>query len=148
MTPMILPMTAPTLDQLRVMTPQDLFDHTARSLRMQGVQATSPAGNCQYQTAEGNRCAVGWLIPDEFLTQSKNCFGGVNDLIHALQNWNISLELGEVFATHLGLLQGLQAAHDQVKKNSPAWGHYFLQRMRRTAEEYSLNTLALEEVTE
>ncbi|MFN9029662.1 MAG: hypothetical protein ACK54C_01980 [Betaproteobacteria bacterium] len=43
---------------------QDVFDTVLNHLRKQGP-ATDDRGECVYRTAEGKRCAVGVLIPDD-----------------------------------------------------------------------------------
>lgn len=46
------------------MTNQEMFDKVAAHLLTQGKPATLD-GNCRYRGADGTKCAIGCLIPDE-----------------------------------------------------------------------------------
>ena len=44
---------------------QEIFDKVASHLLTQGKQSTDLDGNCLYRRADGLKCAIGCLIPDE-----------------------------------------------------------------------------------
>lgn len=50
------------------MTGQEVFDRVVAHLRAQGEKAISGTGLCLYRGADGRKCAVGCLIPDELYT--------------------------------------------------------------------------------
>lgn len=102
------------------MTDQQVFDTVLTHLRRQGMRSATLEG-CAYRGENGNKCAVGILIPDALYTESienmgighitemgglEACLhreGGRGDLARILHTFNF---------TNLDLLGELQLAHD------------------------------------
>ena len=89
------------------MTVQEIFDKVLFALRKQGVAAGDWTGShftCSYKDSQGRRCAVGHLIPDEYIS----LFVSNQPLI--CYSKGLIQKLG--FEEHLSFLRQLQALHD------------------------------------
>lgn len=88
---------------------QETFDTVVAHLRKQGRAAVSAAGACRYRSDEGDKCAVGCLIPDE---RYRPLFEGKRvDPDDPSDHLTILLtELGH----SLSLCQSLQHVHDRM----------------------------------
>jgi hypothetical protein len=116
------------------MNAQEIFDTVARHLFAQGHRATDPfTGYCKYRAPNGDKCALGALIPDDLY----------------VSDWDDNSEpaLVEEVAQAIGLLKhvdlliDLQSAHD-------APSHWLTeQRLKQAlvtvAEDHDLDTLVL-----
>jgi hypothetical protein len=90
-------------------TAQELFDTSVNGLRTQNKVAAQ--GNyCQYRGADGTKCAVGWLIPDEEYKPEMEC-GTIGTL---LDNRVLPRNLQEEFSINADLLRTLQKVHDNT----------------------------------
>lgn len=107
-------------------TAQEIFDTVKAHLLKQGKPAKLGA-TCQYKTAEGLRCAVGCLLPEEFNTQY--CEGlSVSNILNPVSNCGSArlfiqaLEANGVdLRQHDYLLGRLQRVHDRTEpKDWPA----------------------------
>lgn len=85
---------------------QEAFETVVRGLYAQGGPSFDDLhhgpGICKYRGAEGRKCAVGHLIPDEKYVPELEC--NIVD--------NFSPEFLDTFAFNLEELQELQHAHD------------------------------------
>lgn len=110
--------------------PQETFDRVVAHLRQQGQQATDRSGVCMLRAANGMKCAIGCLIPDEVYEPAFEA-----TLIHEGCE-----SLRMVLAGHyLPLLGDLQIIHDA----SSNWGGSGLnekgeRRLRRVAAKHKL----------
>jgi hypothetical protein len=147
MTLTLKPMTAPTLDQLEAMTPQDMFDHTARSLLQQDGRCMEDT-DCAYQNSEGSRCAVGWLIPDDFISDAAQVQGALADLVDSLEREPRSDRLRVVLGKHYDVLRGLQSAHDHINGHTGHFAVVFPKHMRQAALNLGLSDAVFGPVTE
>lgn len=98
------------------MTPQEIFDTVATHLFAQGQRAfvhesevddVNDAG-CRYRMADGKRCAVGCIMPDENYRPE---FEGQSALDLIDGYWR---ELPEYFCQNSMLLGDLQGVHDDL----------------------------------
>jgi hypothetical protein len=144
------PMTAPTLDQLEAMTPQDMFDHSTASLIEQGCTSRDRSclpspfdAVCLYDDKQGNRCAIGWLMPTE-LPKFLNFRGGVQELATALgcyEKGSLHRRLSTVLRLNADLLTNLQQAHDEASSSSISvtgdWAHNLQNQIENSHPEIS-----------
>lgn len=94
-------------------TAQEVFDHVVNHFRRQGRPAIHPLwapdsdayARCVYRTADGNKCAVGCLIPDEKYDPS---FEG-----QSVYEPKVLAATG-LAREFLPLLSSLQTAHDDL----------------------------------
>lgn len=85
-------------------TKQEIFDTVVRNLHAQGRPAVNSKGHCEYRTADGCKCAVGGLIPDDKYGRSlEGC---------VVTSPYVLAALPEAMRHHVDLLSDLQAAHD------------------------------------
>ena len=70
---------------LLMLDSQDVFDIVAWHLLDQNERSTSCDGKCLYRAADGKRCAIGWIMPDDVYMLSFESMG-VHDLASALQD--------------------------------------------------------------
>lgn len=89
------------------------------------------AKSCQYITSDGRRCAVGVLLPMDYLYEHINDFaGGVCELFddHPYARKLIEKEYGPI---EMDFMQELQYAHDQAATDEAQYAESFLDRFRR-----------------
>jgi hypothetical protein len=137
------------------MTPQEIFDTTARALLKQGKPSVRVEDNgsfCAYLTDDGSRCAVGWLFNDDELAEFGEFEGGLCSILETHPN-----ELRPLFTEHEDLLSAIQDAHDfpattfnaeteRVEQVDPAeWRMNFIENMRDLASKYNLDAAVLKE---
>lgn len=91
------------------MNKQEVFDKIATHLLTQKRQAFDEKTNgCVYRAPNGDKCAIGCLIPDEFYFSAfEQLF--VEDLATAYPSLLSSIGLGEIPVT---FLEDLQCIHD------------------------------------
>lgn len=113
-------------------TLQETFDTVARFLIRQGRRSYSDTG-CKYRAPNGDRCAVGCLIPDELYSEGFEGTGVKYDIAPTM------FQLGY----DVDFLERLQEAHDEWHQD---WLHGWAEEMRQLAGEYGLSTSVLEEL--
>ena len=104
---------------------QEVFDKVARHLLMQGKKSVEGL-SCLYRSADGSKCAVGCLIPDEAY-DPKYEGKGLERLMNVYPKLRDTLELSpfpKKRGTEMAFLTDLQILHDDVDPNSwlPALG--------------------------
>ncbi len=95
------------------MIKQEIFDTVATHLFTQGKRAFDETeGLCAYLTSNGNKCAVGCLIPKEAYRESMEG----ND-VYALRAylWERDIVIPAITSDNMDLLCSLQAVHDRVQ---------------------------------
>lgn len=97
------------------MTPQDIFDRVSEHLLKQGRAAINPTPHtpsmtCVYRAPNGDKCAVGCLIPDELYRPD---FEGLPGHRRAIMG-AAGVARTELNAT---LIRHLQSAHDTTLKD-------------------------------
>jgi hypothetical protein len=96
-----------TLATLPQATPQQVFNHVARHLLVQGSPSID-GSLCAYLTRDGKRCAAGCLIgQDEY----QSSFEG--------RTWWSLARDGRVPDAHMELVEALQDAHDMAAMALP-----------------------------
>lgn len=93
-------------------------------------------GSCAYRTLEGERCAVGCLIPDEMYDPSMEN-QGVDWLIRSAEQFGYDLP-GEIIK-YEELLEDLQGVHDNRNHwDEDGLNEHGLDRLYRVAERHEL----------
>jgi hypothetical protein len=103
------------------MTPQEIFDTVAKHLFTQGKPAKQMMPDpyndddtedsvCRYRAADGTKCAVGVLIPDELYVESMEG-QSLSGLIMNARKQGLP-ELPSWMEENASLLMDLQGAHD------------------------------------
>lgn len=90
------------------MTLQEVVNKAVRGLAAQNWRRAAYAGKCVYRAANGARCAIGHVIPDEMYSKTledKSITG----------NWH---RLHSLFDCRLDELQDLQDCHDSATSNT------------------------------
>jgi hypothetical protein len=105
-----------------MMTDQEAFNIAYKGLIEQGVRSykvLSVRGDgdeeditCQYRDPKGNKCAIGWLLPDYMIEPHNNSMAlcGLIEKCPEVKNF--------LSGCSLSMLAQLQSVHDQ-KKNWP-----------------------------
>lgn len=121
---------------------QEVFDKVAIHLLTQGQKSAilskeeGGLDSCLYHSADGLKCAVGCLIPDNLYIEDME--GRlIQDLF--VQFPSIMEEIGLDKETHLGLLTSLQNIHDTCHELTWYVG------LTQTAPAFDLNTKELQE---
>ena len=123
----------PTMQQLQVMTRQDVFDHVARHLILQGQKAIGPDGKCRYRADDDTACAVGALIPQALYCECMENHN-VDALTDALLATPRLRELGQFLAHHRRMLWELQRLHDHEHPVTwPEWLRELAARLELSA---------------
>lgn len=91
-----------SIHNLHEVTAQEVFDHIARHMLIQGVKSWNTRGKCLYRH-NGLMCAAGCLFPVE---------GDVAP--YEGDPWAILVNEGKVPSYHCRLIQSLQSVHDAV----------------------------------
>ena len=87
-------------------TKQEIFDTIIRHLDAQGRRSISAGGKCAYLAPNGDRCAIGCLIPREHYRPEME-----NKNLHGLLTRDLIAISGEVPRT---FFREMQDAHDQL----------------------------------
>jgi hypothetical protein len=100
-------------------TLQQIFDQAVNGIRAQGGPATNDFGKCQYRAPNGNKCAVGQLIPDSAYDPKWDTGGGVRlvDLADSnsfCQAMRVAAGVDLDDAKVLDMMSALQQAHDDA----------------------------------
>lgn len=92
---------------------QELFDKAVKPLIEQGRRAYDVLDEvCWYRAPCGAKCAVGWIITDEFYSESlENQSINSSAVQHAVAQ---SLGQDELESDQYNLLEDLQSAHDDI----------------------------------
>lgn len=94
---------------------------------------------CQYITSDGRRCAVGVLLPMDYLYEHINDFaGGVCELFddHPYARKLIEKEYGPI---DVGFMKALQSAHDQAATDEAPYAESFLDHFREQLKHLETN---------
>ncbi len=113
------------------MTDQETFDKVVKHLFTQGRRSTAPDnGACMYRSADGLKCAIGVLIPDEKYDPS---FEGMPiTRLGWLPNFEVPIR-------NLGLLDSLQRVHDEPQSwNERGPTDYMVSKLKGIAEDFKL----------
>lgn len=117
------------------MTNQGVFDQVYTYLaRPGGTQSISDEGECLYRSKDGNRCAIGCLIPDSDYSPRMEGFCAAD----------LSADfLPKVFSgVGVRLLQRMQYCHDQTDVDNwdsqYQWQEKCLKDMRAVAAQFKL----------
>jgi len=139
------------------MNKQDVFDFAARAVIKQGKPATQRIEGlgahsspfCAYKTKEGDRCAVGHLLPDNTPQAVFDAKMSVRELTSAFPE--VKQLLGIETDEDVTFLARIQAAHDQYSSyvtsgdwDTTAWLKSFIDSMRDVAKLYELSDAILD----
>ena len=91
------------------MTKQTVFNKVVRHLRQQNRRAMNPYGSCQYRTPDGDKCAIGCLIPSKDYKKSME-----GQSVEGLRDDKV---LPKHLLRHVELLSRLQCLHDNTVPN-------------------------------
>lgn len=98
--------------------PQEVFDFVVKMLHGQGGKSTNGL-ICMYRAANGRKCALGWLIPDEEYDPKMEC----NILIPSVGRLGVceasDCFVGPEFKNNAYLIRALQLAHDNSVHGTP-----------------------------
>lgn len=112
--------------------PQEIFDYVVTHLAEQGARAyNEETGACRYRAADGKMCAVGCLLTDDLYEQTLEGEGII--MLPLYDQLSIPTRR---------LLTSLQNTHDD-----PTTAQIFERRLRITAEQYQLSTVALDSLS-
>ena len=125
-------------DSLKRITSQGLFDKAVYGVMKQGRPARAEYG-CMYVTPEGNKCAVGQILPD---LVGENLVGSVRD--GDVQEVIAKVIRRPLTEKEVDMLVELQVAHDSysVITNQDSynkWRHNFVEGVRKTATKHGLS---------
>jgi hypothetical protein len=121
---------------------QEAFDKAYRGIVKQGGPAYGN-GSCMYRAPDGNKCAIGQLMPEDAEPRLWDLSGSIDG--HASRPIAALLGIGEA---DMGFADDLQAAHDRRARQGLDAGEYlgfFRHYMRGLAEAYDLNPAVLDE---
>lgn len=135
------------------MTDQEIFDHVSRFLLQEQKGGAYKGESCRYRAPNGNKCAIGCLIPNELYEpiyegRSAEIFLGTEYLDSGLKDSKKLKILREQFKDNeAGFLMELQAAHDDIEefKNNPIkWATALKDNLRGVASSYGLDASVLD----
>lgn len=117
---------------------QELFTRAVLGVIAQGKPSMGTS-TCAYRGAGDTKCAVGFLIEDDFLPPDLNEDAGLAD---NEEIWEAVLASNPDLAPQLGpearrMLEKLQNAHDNAALDTP-FVATFIRRARKIADEYNL----------
>ena len=92
------------------MNKQEIFDTVVNHLRTQGRKSIDNNGYCKYRSAQGLKCAIGCLIPDDQYSPIME-----NKSPSAVSRKLTDNALSDVFYENRDLLSSLQAIHDHYE---------------------------------
>ena len=108
---------------------QEVFDFAVGKVIEQGVQARGSQNQCAYRGENGTKCTFGHLIPDALYKKRMEGMSAqallCNEPYYKFNNVEALMPSLEV---HVGLIEALQAAHDNVDPVN------FVPNFRRRAE--------------
>ena len=115
-------------------TNQEVFDYVLQKLYEQGRPARlgdSGHGACVFRTDDGRRCAAGWLIPDDLLTE-ENLGADFSTIAESEAGRDPRL-----LRLNRSLVSAMQGAHDCAPPDD-GWLRSFCERMRDIAAAHGL----------
>lgn len=127
------------------MNKQRIVEDVWARLKEQGAPGFDKTEQCcQYITSDGRRCAVGVLLPMDYLYESIDDFGGgVSELFERHPRARELIE-GQYGAIETNFMQELQYAHDNAATDVSVDDGGFLDRfrkqLRRLEEEHDIDT--------
>lgn len=140
---------------MMMMTPQEIFDTASIAVLKQGQRATRNE-LCVYRAANGLKCALGHLIPDEMYKKEMEG-NGAYTVVKKFP------ELPEYLRTNIELVKHLQNAHDMsdgyiatnevfndptasYEMSREGFRHNFITSIHNIAEYHGLSTAKFDEV--
>ncbi len=111
------------------MNNQEAFDKICNHLMTQKARAIGPTGMCVFRDAEGRKCAVGCLIPDELYTPDLESTPYPKHLMYKAPSVAAILD-----GVDLHLLRDCQCVHDHTQADK------WLDALRIVATRYRLDT--------
>lgn len=114
---------------------QKLFDIATKGVLAQGRQAVDDTDTCRLRTDNGDKCAVGFLIPDDLYYSALETDSGIVVSERYFQGplWKILCEVhGALDERDAELLRELQELHDYHFD-------YFQAGIKEIAEEFGLD---------
>lgn len=108
---------------------QEIFDKAAAHLLKQGCQAKFDDGFCAYLTSNGNKCAIGALLPDGHAAQKSG--QSVYGVCREYSDINEMLRGRDEDGKRLRFLFTLQNIHDN--NNPDAWLGLLMQFARNNS---------------
>jgi len=139
------------------MNKQDVFDFAARAVIKQGKPATQrikelgpdSAPFCAYKTEDGNRCAIGHLLPDSTPEAVFKAKMSLNELLFSFPE--VKQLLGIETEEDVTFLGRIQQAHDIQSSrvilgdwDNNTWLKSFINNMRIVAQMHGLNDAILD----
>ena len=122
------------------MTPQQIFNKSAKHLLKQGQKAMSRKAEsisaCAYRTKEGLMCAVGCLIPEEMYSREMEGMI-VNDLLSQFPHVKAYICGKDKDNRKRTLLDRLQIYHDYHASNTP----FTKEKLNQIAVDFNLKPL-------
>ena len=126
------PMTTDNIDQRT-------FDYVRKKLEEQGCPSITIGGECAYRGLQGEKCAVGWLIPDALYNDAieETPIGGGSDR-QAAAAWAPIMTL--LAGVSNDLIDALQSAHDDAHSDGlpGSWRKEWRAEMRDIAKSEGL----------
>ena len=128
---------------------QRCFDCAYEQILLQeGIAYSSELGSCMYYH-EGNRCAVGWILPEEVAMSLSDYTGSATDdkIRTLLEELFPNLSTYDLYGL-LGFLRKLQYAHDSsadLALTREEFNAKFKHQMKRLSDVFNLDTYVLEE---
>jgi hypothetical protein len=118
------------------MTRQEAFDQAFYGITAQKGPSMSPKGFCLYRDPNGNKCAIGHLIPDYLYSPAMDAEAtGVNEIMTFYSAIGTLLHgLGATF------LNDLQTAHDAAVSYGGDFMTNFLENMQEVAQDHKLRS--------
>lgn len=119
-------------------TAQEIVNFVALELRKQGQPSQARDSRiCLYRGPKGRKCAAGWLIPDELMTDDINNANSSACHDFMAHVWK-QLELQE----HVPLITDLQEAHDEAAISNygcEGWVDQFNTLLQKVCLNHGLN---------
>lgn len=112
-----------------MMTDQDIFDTVAQHLLTQNRRSTLGA-MCEYRGADGLKCAVGCLIPDELYLREMEGYTATDSRVKPA----LVSALGRSRDIPMALLVALQKCHDMYEP------HQWREQLKAIAKSHNLSS--------
>jgi hypothetical protein len=117
---------------------QKYFDIAVSGVLKQGNPSISNSGNCKYRGMNNDRCAIGWLIPDDMYNPKMEGFS-INNLCD-------KYSFPDYIINNLTFFDRLQTCHDfnSEKVNNAEFIDAFKNDVKKLALKYNLSTEVLD----
>lgn len=120
------------------MTPQEMFDKAYLGVIAQGRKSEKPNGGCAYRGAQGSKCGIGHLIPDDLAHAWDD---RTNSSIAHIRSTK-AYPIPDFIVTNRSLACALQDAHDCCENID--FINEFKYRMSKVAADFKLTIPQLE----